>query len=52
MFGQKKIKICKKCSGLDVNELKRRLDPKDCNFCRIKNCNVIAGYICVQVYNK
>jgi hypothetical protein len=38
VFGAKKIKICKKCSGLDVTELKERLNPKDYGFGCIQKC--------------
>jgi hypothetical protein len=38
VFGTRKIKICKKCSGLDVKELKERIDPKDYSFGCIRKC--------------
>jgi len=38
MLGTKKIKICKKCSRLDVKELKGRLDLKDYSFGCIQKC--------------
>jgi hypothetical protein len=38
VFGTKKVKICKKCSGLDVKELKERIDPKNCGFGCIRKC--------------
>lgn len=38
MFGTKKIKICKKCSGLDIKELKGRLDSKDYGFGCLQKC--------------
>ncbi|MDR1531108.1 MAG: hypothetical protein LBS62_02805 [Clostridiales bacterium] len=38
MSAAKKIKICKKCSGLDVKELKEALDPKDYSLGCIQKC--------------
>jgi hypothetical protein len=38
VFGPKKIRICKKCSGLDAKELKERVDSKHCSFGCIRKC--------------
>jgi hypothetical protein len=39
MFGTKKIKVCRKCSGFDVNELKGRISPKDYGIGCIHKCS-------------
>jgi hypothetical protein len=38
MFGTKKIKVCKKCSGFDVNELKEKFTSKDYSIGCIHKC--------------
>jgi hypothetical protein len=38
MFGTRKIKLCKKCSGLTASELEGRIDPKDYSFGCIQKC--------------
>jgi hypothetical protein len=39
MFDVKLIKVCKKCSGLDVNELKAKLSPHDYSIGCIHKCS-------------
>ncbi|MDR2793911.1 MAG: hypothetical protein LBB61_09665 [Treponema sp.] len=38
MFGAKKMRVCKKCSGFDVNELKERFASKDYSTGCIHKC--------------
>jgi hypothetical protein len=38
MFGVKKIKVCKNCSGFDVNELKGKFPSKDYSIGCIHKC--------------
>jgi hypothetical protein len=38
MFGVKKIKVCKKCSGFDVSELEGKFSPKEYSIGCLQRC--------------